>query len=163
MIFRCVVLGLPTTKGSLTPIIVGSRAINIEKKSAPARAKLVAWQHACVLAINAAMDKRPYPLFGYAEKPKSYLLPVEVIELRFILPRPQNRPEFNRRGEPTNFEPTTYPDVDKLARVALDCMSKRVFQDDRQVVSVTPTKEYERENLAPGVHIEVGEWRAQPL
>ena len=171
MIFRCVVVGLPSPKGSLTPIVIagGERAINIEKKSSAARAKLAEWTRACVKSINAAMapilPSGGYPLFGYAEKPKSYLLPVIVRELRFILPRPKSRPEFNRKGEPTGFEPTTYPDVDKLARVVLDCMSKRVYIDDRQIVSVHPTKEYEREPhgmqtkpLLPGVEILVMEW-----
>lgn len=57
-----------------------------------------------------------------------------AVGLRFHLPRPKSKKKAKY--------PTTKPDVDKLARAAIDALSGVAFKDDNQVVAVQARKVY---------------------
>lgn len=71
--------------------------------------------------------------------------PVEVV-LRFHLPRPVSLPK-----KITSH--TKRPDVDKLARAALDALTGVFFKDDSQVIALEAYKDYA--DPFPGVDITV--------
>lgn len=62
-----------------------------------------------------------------------FLAPVAV-GLRFHLPRPKSKKKAKY--------PVTKPDVDKLARAAIDALSGVAFKDDNQVIAVQARKVY---------------------
>lgn len=72
--------------------------------------------------------------------------PVEVV-LHFYLPRPASLPKKITRH-------VRRPDIDKLARAALDSMTGVFFKDDSQVVALEVYKDYADPH--PGVEIYVG-------
>lgn len=74
--------------------------------------------------------------------------PVRVA-LRFQLQRPKSISEKKRRY------PQVAPDIDKLARAALDAMTGVVYADDAQVCSLAVAKVYADHGQQPGVRIEV--------
>lgn len=71
--------------------------------------------------------------------------PVRV-RLRFALPRPVS---LSRRVS----SHTKRPDVDKLARAALDALTGVLFKDDSQVTRLTASKEYAAMDEPPHVTI----------
>jgi len=77
-----------------------------------------------------------------------FLAPVSVT-LIFHLPRPQSLP---RRV----IEPTKKPDLDKLARAAIDALNGVLFKDDAQVVAIGTRKRYAE--TAPRVDVIVESW-----
>ena len=62
------------------------------------------------------------------------------VELHFLLLRP---PSVSEKKRPY---PSVMPDIDKLARAALDAMTGIVFRDDAQVVRLDVTKAYAQES-----------------
>ena len=80
--------------------------------------ELTAWRTAIGNACRAIME----PLDG----------PVEV-DITFFLNRPRTV---------TRKTPHVRPDVDKLARAALDGLTGAAFQDDAQVIRLTARKAY---------------------
>tara|TARA_Y100000296_G_scaffold66084_1_gene77973 strand:+ start:232 stop:660 length:429 start_codon:yes stop_codon:yes gene_type:complete len=64
--------------------------------------------------------------------------------LAFFVSRPRTKPKWWKAAAVAN-PPRVWPrgrDVDNLAKQALDAMNGRFFVDDRQVVSLTATKQY---------------------
>jgi Holliday junction resolvase RusA-like endonuclease len=57
-----------------------------------------------------------------------------AVGLRFYMPRPKSKKKA--------VFPTTKPDIDKLARAALDALSTVVFRDDAQVIALQARKVY---------------------
>ena len=80
--------------------------------------ELTAWRNAIGNACRGIMS----PMTGAVE-----------VDITFMLPRPRT---VARR------EPHVRPDVDKLARAALDGLTGAAFQDDAQVVRLGATKVY---------------------
>jgi len=74
--------------------------------------------------------------------------PVRV-RLCFALPRPQR---LSRQASRSHVK---RPDVDKLARAALDALTGVLWKDDSQVCSLTAIKTYARPDEAPHVIIQV--------
>ena len=73
--------------------------------------------------------------------------PVRV-RLRFAMPRPKSLSRL------ASHRPhTKRPDVDKLARAALDALTGVIFKDDSQVFSLHAVKRYALEEEAPHVNI----------
>lgn len=134
------VAGRPVTQGSKTGIIVGGRAILVEK----ARDRLKPWREAVrSTAIEHLGDVwQPFP--G----------PVHV-GLVFALPKPASAPK-TRRTWPTGARSG---DVDKLARACLDALTDAgVWRDDAQVVELHVVKDYpgpHTQQITPGVLITV--------
>lgn len=76
-----------------------------------------------------------------------------AVGLRFHLPRPKSRKKAKY--------PTTKPDVDKLARAAIDALSGVAFKDDNQVVAVQARKVYAEG--AAKVEIIIDSWGERTL
>ena len=83
---------------------------------------------------------------GYAE---SYTTGAVRVRLCFALPRPQR---LSRQASRLH---TKRPDVDKLARAALDALTGVLWKDDSQVCSLIALKAYARPDEAPHVVIQV--------
>jgi crossover junction endodeoxyribonuclease RusA len=73
--------------------------------------------------------------------------PVRV-RLSFAMPRPKSLSRLASRRPHTKR-----PDVDKLARAALDALTGVIFKDDSQVFSLHAVKRYALEEEAPHVNI----------
>jgi Holliday junction resolvase RusA-like endonuclease len=98
------------------------------------------WRAVVALAAERAMDGNP-PLDG----------PLGVV-LAFVVPRPKGHygKRGLRRGAPR--WPTSKPDTLKLARSTEDAMSRIVYHDDAQTVSLAISKRY---GDRPGVEVAV--------
>lgn len=101
-----------------TPITQGSMSVFRGKIVHQKSRELSAWRNAINIACRAIME----PLDG----------PVTV-DVLFRLQAPRSV---------TRALPHVRPDVDKLARAALDGLTGAAFADDAQVVRLTATKEY---------------------
>ena len=75
--------------------------------------------------------------------------PVRV-RLRFALPCPKS---LSRRA--SRRPHTKRPDVDKLARAALDALTGVIFRDDSQVYALSAVKHYARDDQPPHVTISI--------
>jgi crossover junction endodeoxyribonuclease RusA len=119
------VRGLPVPQGAL----VRSPSGGLYHRGARA---LGDWRHAISDECRRAMSGLP-ALGG----------PVRVLAT-FYLPRPKGH--YRSDGEtlrPTSPAfPSGRPDVDKLARAALDALTQVAFDDDAQVVELIAAKEY---------------------
>lgn len=94
-----------------------------------------------------------------SQTPKSTLMamfdaPIAV-GIRFHMPRPKKP-----KKKQTKY-PTTQPDVDKLARAAVDALSGIVFKDDAQVVALQVRKVYAE--LGAKAEIVVESWGERTL
>lgn len=89
---------------------------------------LKAWEGTIRGELQVAMAHTPKPvLLALFDAPIA-------VGLRFHTPRPK---------KPKNKHyPTTKPDIDKLARAAVDALSSVVFRDDAQVVALQVRKVY---------------------
>lgn len=128
------VLGNPVTQGSGKAIT--DRAGNA-RYIPDHRGPLTVWRssiaHAAQLAADGAFAERGVPVW---------------VSVTFRLQRPRSAPKRVLR-------PTTKPDIDKLARAALDALSGVLFADDSQVVSLALSKQFAAEGQAPGAVFEV--------
>lgn len=122
------VLGNPVTQGSTKAFVRGGHAVVTHDKREP----LMNWRASIAQAAQVAADG------AFAERG----VPVWV-SVTFRLLRPKSAPKRVIR-------PTTKPDIDKMARAALDALTGVVFADDSQVVSLHAQKEYAGEAQAPG-------------
>lgn len=158
--FTVTVHGLPVTKGSLTPIIVGgpqcpacggktnARATVMQGKTGQARQRLKNWRLILRTIIQAAWNAEGRGMIGIQRG--SYPKPISV-SMRFYLQRPKSAPSYQTR-------PTKKPDIDKLARVVLDeLVAAGVCKDDTQPVSVHMQKVYAEPGMDTGVTITVAE------
>ena len=136
--------GLPMPKGSKTAFVVKGRAVLTDGRRAGARAASIAWREAVADAARRwlAEHGRPAPIDE----------PISVV-LGFRLPRPASAPK-------RVTVPMRKPDLDKLARHALDSLSGLIYSDDARIVVLVATKAF-AENEPPGVRIQVGTF-AQP-
>jgi crossover junction endodeoxyribonuclease RusA len=87
--------------------------------------------------------------------------PVEV-QLVFVLPRPKSHYRTGRNADLLRDTappaPAGKPDIDKLARAALDAMTNVAWLDDAQVTKLTLIKVYPFTMLPhPGMHVTVQE------
>lgn len=69
------------------------------------------------------------------------------VKMLFYFPRPASRKKDRNM--------TTRPDLDKLIRAVNDALTGILYEDDSQIVSMTPGKYYIIDNQIPGVYIEV--------
>ena len=126
------VSGLPISQGSMRAWVVGGKAFTVHAKSE----KLAVWRNQIADAVRGKTI------------PDSWLLGAAIqIDIKFILPRPKTLPR-------KIVYPVKRPDLDKLIRAVFDALSKKVYQDDSQVVKLTARKSY---GITPGVSITVKE------
>jgi Holliday junction resolvase RusA-like endonuclease len=114
------VAGTPVTQGSTRAFVRGTRAIVTHDKREP----LMNWRASIAQAAQLAANS--------AKAPPGTPVSVSVL---FRLQRPKSAPK-------RVTEVTTKPDVDKLARAALDALTGVLWADDSQVVSLHAQKEY---------------------
>ena len=124
--FVFTVRGEPKPKGSLRAFVVKGRAVMASERSSKDWQALVAFQ-------AQQFDRAPFE--G----------PVEVL-LAFHMPRPASA---SKRIQ----WPAKKPDIDKLARAALDALTGIVFRDDAQVVRLTAAKEFATEYVGLDVSV----------
>lgn len=139
---RVDVLGLPAPKGSGRAMLISGRARYIASSSGANAKKQAAW----LRAIQAA-----------ATGCEAIAGPVWVA-ITFRLPRPKGH--YTKRGElreKAPLYPIVHPDIDKLARLALDALTGLAFDDDSRVVSLYVGKQYAVPNRA-GATISIGAW-----
>ena len=96
------------------------------------------WRERIALAAHQAMKGRP-PADGAV-----------IVGLIFIMPRPKSLP----KSKPTPFA-TKRPDIDKLARAALDALTTNVIRDDSQVIKLVIHKRIAEADETPGVRVQV--------
>lgn len=128
------VLGTPQPQGSKR--VYNGRPIDSNAKT------LRPWRQAVTAAANQALldHREPWP----------HTAPMAVtVEFRF----PRLKAHYTTRGQVKPGAPKrkpTRPDIDKLARAALDAFTDAgVWADDAQVVDLAATKTYGRE---PGLY-----------
>lgn len=117
--------GLPQTKGSARAFVRGGRAVVTNDNP-----KAKAWAAEVSEAAREAMDGRELldgPL---------------AVELVFSLPRPLAHSTSKGLRPTAPRYVSARPDVDKLARCALDALTGVVFGDDSQVARLVATKVY---------------------
>lgn len=105
--------GVPVPQGSKTAMVVNGRAVMFE-----ANKKHKGWREHVKATI------------GTLEHPSTN--PVRV-ELTFWFERPKTVKRIHM---------TVKPDIDKLARNILDCLSGQIIKDDSQVIILNCRKEY---------------------
>jgi crossover junction endodeoxyribonuclease RusA len=93
------------------------------------------WRERIALAARAAVG--PGPLIGTAVD----------IRLDFVMPRPTSTP---KRSTPPAVK---RPDLDKLARAALDAITNVLIADDSQVVGLRATKRLAEIDEIPGLEV----------
>ena len=121
--FTCFVRGIPAPQGSKRAFKVGDRAVVVDVNPQ----ELTAWRTDIARLLQ---DKwKGPPLEGAVS-----------VELHFLLLRP---PSVSEKKRPY---PSVMPDIDKLARAALDAMTGIVFRDDALVVRLDVTKAYAQES-----------------
>lgn len=145
---RFFVPGVPVTQGSKRAAVKRGRAVMWEDRAAA----LKPWRDAITWHARAARVQIPTGT------------PVAV-ELEFVLPRPRGHYGTGRnRGQLRPSAPTrpaVKPDVDKLARAALDALTASgIYHDDAQVAALYVTKVYATRG-GPGVWIGVEELPTQ--
>lgn len=118
--------GIPVPQGSKTAMVVNGRAVMFE-----ANKKHKSWREHVSATIPAMYHPSTQPV---------------RVELMFYF----NRPKTVKREHMS-----VKPDIDKLSRSVLDCLSGRVIKDDSQVVILNARKEYT--DKSPGVLVRVME------
>lgn len=88
-----------------------------------------------------------------------------TVQLLFLLPRPKNHWREGRfAGLLKPWAPTAHtvkPDLDKLARAALDALTQSaVIHDDAQISTLHANKAYISPESQPGIHITIKETHA---
>ena len=109
------------------------------------------WNRPVLTTSNAGLKAWEQTIRSVAQAHVSaYTTDPVRVRLRFALPRPKS---LSRRA---SCQPhTKRPDVDKLARAALDALTGVVFKDDSQVYALHAFKRYAQEDQPPHVTISI--------
>lgn len=129
-----VVEGRPEPKGSWTPVAMGKRIVLLPARaknrkdgtrSTEARDRYEAWTRSVTAAATAWQLVHRRKVVD--DEPLS-------VQLGFFVPKPlSSRDEY----------PIRRPDLDKLTRLALDCLTKaRLIADDARIVDLTLSKRF---------------------
>lgn len=131
------IVGVPQPKGSMTAIRRGNHTVMLEGKTTGAREASKSWRQA---VETAARDWQ-------AEHPQQLLDEPLRVDITFWLPRPASAPK--RR-----VWPDRKPDVDKLARHALDALTGTIWLDDARVCELHVRKRY-AVDVPPGATVRI--------
>ena len=145
-----IVIGRPQQKGSkrafATPRPGGG--VNVRQVEANQNAK--PWQHAIAATISE-----------HRTTDNLVRGPV-VVTLRFYFKRPKSHYRTGRNAavlkDSAPDHMITTPDVDKLARTALDALTGSVIADDAQVISATSDKRYGEPERLEIIVVEIEKW-----
>lgn len=125
VIFGFVVRGIPVPQGSMRAFLPKGTKRPVVVHGKPK--ELSSWRHD--IQHEAARSAKEVGLLSPTSGP------VEVY-LRFYLRVPKSLPKTKKK------RPTKRPDIDKLARSALDALTGVIFEDDSQVCKLAATKSY---------------------
>lgn len=114
--------GIPAPKGSMRAFIPkGWKRPILTSTSGK---KLKEWENA--IRLTALANRIPNKDFHLRE--------IEIsLYLYFLMPKPK-KPRFD--------VPLTYPDIDKLARGAIDALTGTLIKDDKYILGLTVSKSY---------------------
>ena len=124
------VYGDPSPKGSKTAVVRDGRAVLLDGRTGPARAKYALWRDTVAVYARMAMSVGTSHMLY---EPMDGALSIEVV---FYLRRPQNETKLER----LRTWHTVRPDADKLLRAVLDPLSKIVIADDARIAFVRVEK-----------------------
>lgn len=135
--------GTPAPQGSKSVAFIGGRCVMRETSTKTLKPWREAIRTAAIKATQTQFDWEPLNT------------PV-LVELEFWFPRPKSV---------IRAYPAVKPDIDKIARAALDAMTNVVYTDDARVVSLFVSKRYVhhpaiakgREPLVAGLQVTVAE------
>lgn len=95
------------------------------------------WNRPVLTSTNASVKTWEQTIRNVAQDyANTYTTDSVRVRLRFALPRPKS---LSRQVKPSH---TKRPDVDKLARAALDALTGILWKDDSQVTSLNASKIY---------------------
>jgi len=134
------VLGEPSPEGSTRAFYIPK--LNRTVTTHQNQASLEAWRNRVATEAQRTLEGREWT----SDTSSAYALEVD-----FVLPRPPSVPAHRR------VHPTVKPDIDKLVRAINDALTRILFPDDCQVISVNMTKCYEGERR-PGAYIRVSRY-----
>lgn len=137
---RFTAFGIPQPQGSarLVPVSAPCRVCHRrDQRITSDNPRMKPWRKLIRLALDA---EEMTPITG----------PVRV-SLCFMLPRPKGHHGAKGIVPSAPAYPAVRPDVDKLARAALDALTGPAFADDSQVVELIVLKHYA--DTTPGVEI----------
>ena len=137
------VSGDPSPKGSKTAVVRGGRAVLLDGRRGPARAKYALWRDSVAMYARIAMQ------VGHTHGVHAPLDGPLSIEVVFYLLRPKNETKAQR----ARAWHTVRPDADKLLRAVLDPLSGVVITDDARIALVRVAKRYAATPDAIGAHI----------
>lgn len=128
--------GTPAPKGSTRAFVVKGRAVttNANKATKP-------WEQQVSAVVAEAMCN------GTIEFPRPAAVHLGLV---FLMPRTASEPKRSTRPH------TRKPDIDKLARCAIDALTGLVFEDDSQVVHLSTSKRTASVSEQPGAWITWG-------
>jgi Holliday junction resolvase RusA-like endonuclease len=141
------VRGMPVPQGSARAFVRGDRAVVV---TGAGRGPLADWRGAIATeARAAAVGSSPITAPVYVSlsfrfpRPRSHYLPANATRPAPVL----------RLDAPQMV--ATRPDIDKLARAALDAITAVVIRDDAQVAVLSATKRYATVDEGPGVFVAI--------
>lgn len=109
------------------------------------------WTRPVLTASSASVKTWEQTIRSVAQQQVSaYTTDPVRVRLRFALPRPKS---LSRRA--AHRPHTKRPDVDKLARAALDALTGVIFADDSQVYALHAVKHYTQADQPPHVVISI--------
>ncbi len=121
------VYGDPMPKGSKTAVVRGARAVLLDGRRGPARAKYALWKTAIAAVARQQVAQLPALLDGAIGM-------TVVFHLR--------RPKSQTRAQRAVVWHTTRPDVDKLLRAVLDPLTGVIIADDARIAYVIASKRF---------------------
>jgi len=137
--------GRPIPKGAVSAFVVPgksgkrARAVVVQGGSKSRRSALNEWQSAIQDAALVAMGARELEIARFAGV-------AVAVEITFRLGRPKSHYGTGRNAGKLKPDAPSFPigtpDVDKLARAALDALIGTAFDDDSRVVDLHPRKVY---------------------
>lgn len=134
------VLGEPSPEGSTRSYYIAK--LNRTVTTHQNQASLEAWRNRVATEAQRTLEGREWT----SDCSSAYALEVD-----FVLSRPPSVPRHRR------LRPTVKPDIDKLVRAVNDALTKILFPDDCQVISVKMTKGYE-DDRRPGAYVRVSRY-----
>jgi Holliday junction resolvase RusA-like endonuclease len=121
------IAGTPMPRGSHTAVVRGNRAVLLDARRGPARAKFDAWMSAVKVAAEMARGEAE-PLDG----------PLAIAATFYLA-----RPKHETRDERRRIYHATRPDADKLLRALLDALVRAgAIRDDARVSVVRVAKKF---------------------
>jgi len=139
--------GLPIPKGNVKAFVMKSGKAMVHHASND----LKGWELRIATEAQSEREKMTSHLTSRSinwARPQIMEAPMKVM-LDFVMLRPKSYPK-------TKWRPCTKrPDIDKLARAALDALTGIFFNDDSQVIDMTVTKRFTFPGESPGLIVRV--------